>query len=388
MGNEALTVRLESVNFRAKEEFIEIIRSVKGLELIDLTGRCNLLILEIGRNPEKDFRRISEIQASGEADEIFLTALQVDSNMLIKALRSGVKEFVPQPLKKDEVVESLLKFLQKKLEQEKRETSSKSVKGKVFTVFGAKGGVGTSTIAVNLATAMTQLKGNPSVALVDMNLLSGDVPLFLNMKSVFNWVEVARNLSRLDATYLMTIIQKHASGLHVLPAPVMMGDDTCMSPDLITKVEKVLELMRTIFDFVVIDGGLLLGYVSTYLIGISDKVLLVTIPSLPGIINTRKLLDAFHDLGYPPGDTIVVMNRYNQKSGISIDEVRKIIKRDIRWSIPNDYKSTMNAINTGVHLLKSAPNTDITRKIIEMAADLSKGELCKDKEKKSFFDRF
>jgi pilus assembly protein CpaE len=235
---------------------------------------------------------------------------------------------------------------------------------------------------------MAQFKGNPSVALVDMNLLSGDVPLLLNMKSVFNWVEVARNISRLDATYLMTIIQKHASGLHVLPAPVMMGDDTCMSPDLITKVEKVLELMRTIFDFVVIDGGLLLGHISTYLIGISDKVLLVTIPSLPGIINTRKLLDAFHDLGYPSGDTIVVMNRYNQKSGISIDEVRKIIKRDIRWSIPNDYKSTMNAINTGVHLLKSAPNTDITKKIIEMAADLSKGELGKDKEKKSFFDRF
>jgi hypothetical protein len=113
MGNEALTVRLENVNFRVKEEFIEIIRSVKGLELVDLTGRCNLLILEIGRDPEKDFRRISEIQASGEADEIFLTALQVDSNMLIKALRSGVKEFIPQPLKKDEMVESLLKFLQK-----------------------------------------------------------------------------------------------------------------------------------------------------------------------------------------------------------------------------------------------------------------------------------
>jgi len=100
---------------------------------------------------------------------------------------------------------------------------SKAVKGKIFTVFGAKGGAGTSTIAVNLATGMAQLKGNPSVALVDMNLLSGDVPLFLNMKSVFNWVEVARNISRMDATYLMTVLQKHASEVHVLPAPMKMG---------------------------------------------------------------------------------------------------------------------------------------------------------------------
>lgn len=139
MGNEALTVRLENVNFRVKEEFIEIIRSVKGLELVDLTGRCNLLILEIGRDPEKDFRRISEIQASGEADEIFLTALQVDSNMLIKALRSGVKEFIPQPLKKDEMVESLLKFLQKKVREREKGGIIKIGKGESFYRLRGKG---------------------------------------------------------------------------------------------------------------------------------------------------------------------------------------------------------------------------------------------------------
>ena len=386
MGTDALKVRLENVNARTKEELVEIIRSVKGFELVDSSGHCNILILEVGRDPEKDFRRISEIQESGEAGEIFLTAFQADSNLVIRALRTGVKEFFPQPLKREEVVDALLKFLQKELEG--RDILTKSVKGKVFTVFGAKGGVGTSTLAVNLATGMAQLKGNPNVALVDMNLISGDVPLFLNMKSVFNWVEVARNISRLDATYLMSILQKHESGVHVLPAPIMVGEETGMSPELITKVERVLDLMRTIFDFVVIDGGQLLGHISTYIIGISDKVLLVTIPSLPGIINAKKLIDAFHDLGYPPGNTIVVMNRYNQKSGISIDEVRKMIRKDMRWSIPNDYRSTMNAINTGVPLTKSALNTEITTKILDLAADLSEGEPVKDKEKKSFFGRF
>ncbi len=387
MGSMSLTVRLENVNARAKEAFAEIFRSVKGIELVDSTARCNLLILEIGHDPEKSFQRINEIQESREAKTIFLTALEADADILIRALRMGVKEFFPQPLKREDVTEALLKYIRKNLE-EKEALAKKAVKGKIFTVFGAKGGVGTTTIAVNLATAMAQFKGNPSVALVDMNLHSGDVPLFLNMKSVFNWVEVARNISRLDATYLMTILQKHASDVHVLPAPVVVGEDAGMDHEFLTKVERVLDLMRSIFDYVVIDGGQLLGHISTYLIGISDKVLLVTIPSLPGIINSKRLLDAFRDLGYPSLNTLVIMNRYNQKAGVSIDEVRKMIKKDIRWSIPNDYRSTMNAINTGVPLTKSAMNTDITKRILELAAEISSGKINTNKTKRSFFDRF
>ena len=386
MGEKELTVRLENVNPRAKETFVEIIRSVKGLELVDSKEHCSLLILEVGRDPEEDFRRINEIKESHEAKEIFLTAKEVDTDLLIRALRMGVKEFFSQPLKREEVVEAFLKFIRKNVEE--KETMAKAVKGKIFTVFGAKGGAGTTTIAVNLATGMAQLKGNPSVALVDMNLLSGDVPLFLNMKSLFNWVEVARNISRMDATYLMTILQKHSSDVHVLPAPIKMGEDTSSDPDLLSKVERVLEIMRSIFDYVIIDGGQLLGHISTYLIGISNKVLLVTIPSLPGIINSKRLIDAFSDLGYPSGNTIVVMNRYNQKAGVSIDEVRKMIKRDIRWSIPNDYRSTMNAINTGIPLTKSALKADVTSTILKLAEELSSGKIDTEKTKKSFFDRF
>ena len=117
MGNEALAVRLENVNPRAKEAFAEIISSINGLELVDSFEHCNLLILEIGRDPEKDFQRISEIQASGEAGEIFLTALQADPNILIRILRTGVKEFFPQPLNREEVMEALRKFLQKEQEE-------------------------------------------------------------------------------------------------------------------------------------------------------------------------------------------------------------------------------------------------------------------------------
>lgn len=384
MGNNELTVRLENVNFRTKEELTQIIRSVKALELVESTVPCNLLIFEVGRDVERDFLRLSEIKASGEAGEIFLTALQADSNLLMRALRAGVKEFFPQPLRKDDVTEALLKFVQKEREGE----DVKTTKGKVITVFGAKGGVGTTTMAVNLAAGMVHFKDHPSVALVDMNLFSGDVSLFLNMKSSFNWAEVARNISRLDTTYLMTILRQHESGIYVLSAPVMIKEEAGMTPEFTARVERVLELMRSLFDFVIIDGGLLLGQISTYFIGISDKVLLVTIPTIQGIINLKKLIDIFYDLGYPAANTIAVMNRCNQRYGVSLEEVRKMIKKDIRWNIPNDFRETINAINTGVPLTKSAVNSDITKKILEMAAEYSSAEPVKEKEKKSFFSRF
>ena len=122
MGERELTVRLENVNARAKETFAEIIRSVKGLELVDSKEHCSLLILEVGRDPEEDFRRINEIKESHEAKEIFLTAKEADTDLLIRALRTGVKEFFPQPLKREEVVEAFLKFIRKHVEEIWRKT--------------------------------------------------------------------------------------------------------------------------------------------------------------------------------------------------------------------------------------------------------------------------
>ena len=139
-------------------------------------------------------------------------------------------------------------------------------------------------------------------------------------------------------------------------------------------IDKVLKLMRSIFDFIVIDGGRPLGSILKYLTGTSDKALLVTIPSLSGVINLKRLIETFHDLGCASEDIVVVINRYNQKSAVSVTEVREMMKRDIRWNIPNDYRNTMRAINSGEPLTAIAPDADVTKKILELAASLSGSE--------------
>lgn len=379
-----LLVQIRTKEQKLREELRRLITSVGGFHIQEAThqGPCDLLILEIGGDIQEEFQIINRIHASGSAAEIFLTSQSTDSTILINAMRLGIREFFPQPLREEDVKGALVKLRRRAGLTTVEKVVSRT--GQIINVLGAKGGVGTTTVAVNLATNLAALEGSPTVALIDMNLLFGEIPLFLNMKPVFDWVEVSRNVSRLDETYLMSILLKHCSGVHVLPSPAKLIEDHAVSPEVI---EALLKLMQTMFDFVVVDSGQSLDELSKVILQLSDRLVLVTIPSLPGVINVKRLLDTFRNLGYPPEERIeIAANRYNQKSGISLEEAERTLRKKVAWTIPNDYRNTMHAINSGEPLTTIAKGADITRTLSEMASALAKGQsLSKKERKRSFF---
>jgi pilus assembly protein CpaE len=375
-----ILVRLDIKDMAIKEEFERQVSLIEGYTLIESSHHCDLLILEISPGTNIDLDHVTRIQDSREANVVFLTARDPDPHMLISAMRAGVREFFPQPLKRDDLHAALVKLKRDMIKEEIRLPEIRS--GQLVSVFGTKGGVGTTTIAVNLATSLGRLEGSPKVALIDMNLLFGEVSIFLDLKPIFDWAEVARNIARMDATYLSGILLNHHSGINVLPSPVKAIEEYHVTPNII---EELLKLMVTMFDYIIVDGGQMLGSISRFIIAMSDKLLLVTIPSLPGVINAKRFLETLSELDYPDEDSIVVMNRYNQKSGISIIEAQKAINRTIKWTIPNDYRSTMSAINNGEPLTSSALSADITKKIIELASFVAGREESKKKVRKGLF---
>ena len=164
---------------------------------------------------------------------------------------------------------------------------------------GSKGGVGTTTIAVNLAADILHSDPGKMVAILDMNLLFGDIPIFLGMESpLFDWAEIARNISRLDSSFLMGTLYKHKSGLYVLPSPTSIFEEVKGGSEIITKL---LKLMKTMFDYVVIDGGQDLGEMSKAILKLADRVLVVTLLNLPCLINVKRLRETFLRLGIPLG---------------------------------------------------------------------------------------
>jgi pilus assembly protein CpaE len=309
--------------------------------------------------------------------DVFLTSEIADSNTLMKAIRIGIKEFFPLPIKTGEVRQALQRF-----KERKKETVSSDVSdtGQIITTFGSKGGVGTTTVAVNLAVTLSLREERPSVALIDMNTLFGEIPLFLEISPQFHWGEITRNIDRLDNAFLSNVLTRHKTGVNVLPSPAYLNGHIRPTPEAISRL---LELMKSMFDYVIIDGGQSTDDASLRILELSDTLLLITILSLPCLANANKLIKSFIDLGYLNSDRIkVILNRYMKKSEISPRDAESGINKKLFWIIPNDYRTTMSAINKGRPLAKIAPKAQITQAFGELAGALACVDPQEDQKKK------
>ena len=136
-------------------------------------------------------------------------------------------------------------------------------------------------------------------------------PFFWAWSLLFDWAEIARNITRLDSSFLMGTLYKHSSGLHVLPSPSSIFETFSGGPEIITKL---LRLMKTMFDYVVIDGGQDLGEMSKSIMKIADRVIVITLLNLPGLINVKRLRETFLRLGYPSDDRVsIIANRVHKR---------------------------------------------------------------------------
>ena len=371
MADNITTVGLEIKNEKVRKEMRDIVSSVEGfsVQISSDVEDCDILVMELGEDCKRDCQNIAALLNSGSVKDIFLVLPRTEPEVLLQAMRSGAREFFPMPINKADVANALLKF------KERNKSAASGVKskkrGKIINIVGSKGGIGTTTIAVNFAASLMELQvPRKSVALIDMNLLFGDIPLFLDIESAFNWGEVVRNISRLDSTYLMSILSKHPSGLYFLPSPTQLEGVNTASPDIIWKL---LQFMQKNFDYIVIDGGQQLDEVSLKVLELSDIVIVNAILSLPCLVNVKRLLETFRRLGYPADEKVrVLINRYQKNSLISLKEAEKGIDKRIYWQVPNDYQATISAINQGKTLAVVAGKAEITQNIRELVSKVTK----------------
>jgi len=384
MTDKTILIRLVVKNVSLRRKLEEIIASLKVFKILasDSPSESDLLIFELGDDVDKEFELIRKLLASGSAGDVLVVSENTNPKVLLQAIKTGIKEFFSLPLKKEEVIQALEKYKQNGISPQGRRPGKH---GHILNIVGSKGGVGATTVAVNLAVHLAAKRNDLSVALVDMNLLFGDIPLFLEIKPKFHWGEITKNIDRLDATFLMNIFARHSSGVHVLPSPGYLNGYPMATPQII---ESLLQHMQSMFDVIIIDGGQSLDKTSLRTIEISNTVMLVSLLSLPCLSNSNKVLKSFESLDLLPKERIrLVINRYLKNSEISLKDAEETIHQEVFWTIPNDYKSTMSAINQGKAVCELAARSEISKSLQGLADALFPAEKQTEKRKWKLFGR-
>ncbi len=357
-------VKLNIKNSQTETFLEEIISQVPGFIIGKNGAPSDVMVVEIGHDLDNEFEIIEHIKKNRIAREVFLTSSRKDPEVLLRALKTGVKEFFIQPINRDEVIASFEKF--KVGIEPDAHKKPKEKKGTLISVIGSKGGVGSTTTAVNLAVSLKQTAEERSVALMDMNPLLGGVHLFLDIKNTFSWADGARDISRMDATYLLNTLYKHPTGIHILPAPSRPSGLDSATPDA---MERLVGIMRSAFDIILMDGSKSFDDLSLKMLALSDTILVVSELNILSIINAKRLIETFESLGLTYGKDIkVVINRYQKKTMISPADAEKTLGRKIVSMIPNDYETTMSAINTGKTISDVALKSDVMEHFRELAA--------------------
>ena len=194
--------------------------------------------------------------------------------------------------------------------------------------------------------------------------------------------DVAKNVARLDETFLMSVLSKHASGLYVLPSVDAVEDIGLLTPEA---VEHTLELLQTMFDYVIIDSRDSLADTTLAALSLSSTVYLVCTLTLPVLRNTKRLLDILAHLNYPIASINIIVNRYEKHTEVSLKDLEEVVRRKASWLIPNDYSTTMNAINKGQPLASIASRADVTKNFGRFAEALITED--HKEHKPSFFSR-
>ncbi|MGY8768697.1 MAG: response regulator [Pirellulales bacterium] len=317
-------------------------------------------VVSLDADPEKGIELVVELAAKSPECSILVLSSSTDGNLILQAMRAGAKEFLTQPMSINELVAALDRI--GNLKNGRGETKTRSCK--VITIGGATGGVGATSLAVNLGCALAQNKEH-HVGLIDLDLALGDADVCLDTIPDYTLVDVAQNIERLDFNLLKRSLTEHSSGLFLLPRPVQLTEDSLIDP---ADFQRVLGLMKATFTHLIIDLSKSYSKLDMVALKEANTSLMMIQLDLPCLRNVVRLMMSFGEVEGLKEKTQIVVNRVGIESGqISLKKAKETIGSDIFWQIPNDYRTMSEIRNNGVPLVEQAPKASITQSIQEMA---------------------
>jgi len=363
------------------ENDIEVIGGARsGKEAIEVSrdAKPDVVLMDINM-PDIDGITATEIiRRNNQAIQVVILSVQGDPNYMRRAMLAGARDFLTKPPAADELT-SAIRRAGKMAQDERLKANLTSVtagkgatsslvmtpvtSGKIIVVYSPKGGTGCTTLAVNLA--MSLHNEETQVALVDGNLQFGDVTVFLNVQAKNSAADLASHVDELDQEMVNDVLVTHSnSGVKILPAPARPEQAEDVSGE---QFGKLLNFLRCMFSYVVIDTSSILTDVVLAAMDSADIICLITTQDIPSIKNARLYLDLAQILKIKRRRILFVMNRYDKRIGITAEKVSESFKHEIVAVIPLDERTVVPSINRGIPFLLGDRSKPLSRSVLSLA---------------------
>jgi pilus assembly protein CpaE len=312
-----------------------------------------------------------------------MMSVQSEADYLRRSMLAGARDFLTKPFTGEDLVSTIRRVhrmgqtraatlaaaapLTTQPQAGKGGAAAVALPGKeggVIVVFGPKGGIGTTTLAVNLAVALHQRPDASRTILVDASLQFGDVGVFLNLPPNRNITDLCATIEDLDPDSIDTSAVAHASGIKVLLAPPRPEMADLVSPDYL---KRILEELRRQYDFIVVDTATIINDTILTALDLADRIVLIATPDIPSIKNARLFFEITDALNYSPNKIMLVLNKMDRRSGITAQMIEDNIRHQVVGQIPLDEILVLTSINRGVPIMVDQRAKPIGQAIQQLA---------------------
>jgi pilus assembly protein CpaE len=375
-----LLLGVESIYLEAESNRYEFFRDV-----ID-QYRPDLAIITLDSDPNRGLQLVQQLSAEFPQTGILAVSSRTDGPFILQTLRSGAKEFLPLPLQLEDLLTVLERIKSQNTETGTGQQSTTSATGGMcIAIAGSRGGIGCTTLAVNLGCCLSSIPEN-RVVLIDLDLALGDTNILLDFRPTYTLADLASNINEVDQKFLKGVLFQHSSGLMVLPHPENLDDLGLVHEEHILRL---MSLLRSTFSHVIVDLSKSFRATDVAAMRVADIILLTGQLELSSVHNIARLLPTFKAVEGLYEKVRILLNRVgSDDQKISRAKAEEFMGMGVFWQVANDSKAMLGARNEGKPLIQFAPKSKPCQDLMELAQVLTTGagsqEPAEPKKKSAF----